>query len=103
MYLIALGKCEYIDAFVDFLSTKHGLATLRAQDELGSRPHDYFLDRLVPICDRLLAAARGRGEITAEITGYELMRGIGNLCLFAADEDRYDARKLTHLLLAGTR
>ncbi|WP_020580410.1 TetR/AcrR family transcriptional regulator [Actinopolymorpha alba] len=94
---------EWIDAFVDFLATKHGLATVRTQDESSSSLHDYFLDRLVPICDRLLAAARGNGEITAEITGYELMRGIGNLCLFAGDDGRYDARKLTHLLLAGTR
>src|SRR5690625_238655 len=94
---------EWMDAFVDFLATKHGLATVRTQDESSSSLHDYFLDRLVPICDCLLAAARERGEITAEVTGYELMRGVGNLCLFAGDDGRYDARKLTHLLLAGIR
>ncbi len=94
---------EWMDAFVDFLATKHGLATVRTQDESSSSLHDYFLDRLVPICDRLLAAAREHGEITAEITGYELMRGVGNLCLFVGDDGRYDARKLTHLLLAGIR
>lgn len=93
---------EWLDAFVDFLATKHGLATVRTQDESGSL-HDYFLERLVPLCDRLLSAAREKGEITADITGYELMRGIGNLCLFGGDDGRYDARKLTHLLLAGAR
>ena len=36
---------EWVDAFVDFLATKHGLATVRTQDESGNL-HDYFLDRL---------------------------------------------------------
>lgn len=94
---------DWIDAFIDFLATKHGLATVRSHDDSASTLHDYFLDRLVPVCDRLLAAARESGEVTAEITGYELMRGIGNLCLLAGDGDRYDARKLAHLLLAGAR
>lgn len=94
---------EWLDAFVNFLVTKHGLATVRTHDESSSSLHDYFLDHLVPVCDRLLAAARESGEITAEITGYELMRGVGNLCLFGGDDGRYDARKLAHLLLAGIR
>lgn len=94
---------EWFDAFVDFLATKHGLATVRSQDESTSSLHDYFLDRLVPVCDRLLEAARAKGEISAKVSGYELMRGVGNLCLFAGDDDRYDPRKLTHLLLAGSR
>ncbi|MHC6176484.1 TetR/AcrR family transcriptional regulator [Glutamicibacter sp. X7] len=93
---------QWVDAFVDFLATKHGLANVRTSDESSSGLHEYFIDRLVPICDRLLAVARENGEVTAEVTGYELMRGIGNLCLFAGDEDYYDARKLAHLLLAGT-
>jgi len=94
---------EWMDAFVDFLATKHGLATVLTQDESATSLHDYFLDRLVPICDRLLVAAHESGEITAEVTGYELMRGVGNLCLFGGDDGRYDARRLAHLLLAGLR
>lgn len=94
---------EWMDAFVDFLATKHGLASVRAQDESSGSLHDYFLDRLVPICDRLLEAAREVGEVTAEVTGYELMRGVGNLCLLGGGVGRYDARKLAHLLLAGIR
>lgn len=94
---------EWMDAFVDFLATKRGLATVRSHDDSRTDLHDYFLDRLVPICDRLLTAARESGEVAADITGYELMRGAGNLCLLPGDDGRYDARKLTHLLLAGTR
>lgn len=93
---------QWIDAFVDFLATKHGLAGVRTHESSGGL-HDYFVARLVPVCDKLLDAARKKREITADVTAYELMRGIGNLCLFAGDEDRYDARKLARLLLAGSR
>ncbi|GAB3493173.1 TetR/AcrR family transcriptional regulator [Flexivirga lutea] len=94
---------EWVGAFVDFLATKHGLASVRTQDDSAGGLHSYFLDRLVPICDRLLAAARDSGDIAANITGYELLRGIGNLCLFGGDENRYDPRRLTRLLLIGIR
>lgn len=94
---------EWVGAFIDFLATKHGLASLRTQDDSAAALHRYFLDRLVPVCDRLLAAARDNGDIAADITGYELLRGIGNLCLFGGDENRYDPRRLTHLLLIGIR
>jgi AcrR family transcriptional regulator len=94
---------EWIDAFVDFLATKHGLAAVPGNDTDGGGLHEYFLDSLVAVCERLLTAARDAGEVNADISAYELMRGIGNLSLFAGAPDRYDARKLTHLLLAGVR
>lgn len=94
---------EWVDAFIDFLVTKHGLASVRTQDDSAADLHRYFLDRLVPVCDRLLAAARDNGDIAADITGYELLRGIGNLCLFGGDKNLYDPRRLTRLLLTGVR
>ncbi|OLT46679.1 TetR family transcriptional regulator [Saccharomonospora sp. CUA-673] len=92
---------EWVDAFVDFLVTKHGLAAVSGTESDEGGLHAYFLDQLLPVCERLLAAARDAGDISAGIGAYELMRGIGNLCLFGGDETRYDARKLAHLLLAG--
>jgi hypothetical protein len=41
----------------------------------------------------LLAAAAEAGEISADIDVYELMRGIGNLCVGADNDPRYDARR----------
>lgn len=39
----------------------------------------------------------------ARIMGaYELMRGVGNLCAGAEDDERYDARRLVGVLLAGS-
>lgn len=98
----ALG--QWIDLFVDFLVTKHGLAGVLQPDHAGfDTLHAYFLDRLVPVCNQLLAAAAGSGEIRSDIEGLELMRGVGNLCIGAGNDPRYDARRLVRLLIAGLR
>lgn len=98
----ALGK--WIDLFVDFLVTKHGLAAALRSDEAGFEAlHAYFLDRLVPVCGQLLAAAAAGGDIRPGLDAYELMRGVGNLCIGADHDDRYDARRLVGFLVAGLR
>jgi AcrR family transcriptional regulator len=98
----ALG--QWIDLFVDFLVTKHGLAAVLQPDNAGfDTLHAYFLERLVPVCDQLLDAAAGRGEIRSGLEGLELMRGVGNLCVGADSDPRYDARRLVGLLIAGLR
>jgi hypothetical protein len=49
----------------------------------------------------LLAAASEAGEISADIDAYELIRGIGNLCIGVDNDPRYDARRMVELLIAG--
>ncbi|RKE16878.1 TetR/AcrR family transcriptional regulator [Streptomyces sp. TLI_171] len=94
---------QWIDLFVDFLATKHGLASTQAADTGFDALHTYFLDRLVPVCTDLLDAAAGAGEIRPGTRAYELMRGIGNLCLGGDSDPRYDPRRLIDLLLRGLR
>jgi len=96
----ALG--QWVNLFVDFLVTKHGLAAVLQPDSVGfDTLHAYFLDRLVPVCAQLLSAAAEAREISADIDAYELMRGIGNLCVGADNDPRYDARRMVELLIAG--
>ena len=98
----ALG--QWINLFVDFLVTKHGLAAVLQSDNAGfDTLHAYFLDRLVPVCTQLLDAAGESGEIRSDLQAYELMRGVGNLCIGADADPRYDARRLVDLLIAGLR
>ncbi|NHC14612.1 TetR/AcrR family transcriptional regulator [Motilibacter deserti] len=92
---------EWVDLFVGFLVTKHGLASALRSDEGSAALHTYFLDRLLPVCADLLAAAANAGEVDPDVSAYELMRGIGNLCIGADTDPRYDARRLVRLLLAG--
>ncbi|MFI6293998.1 TetR/AcrR family transcriptional regulator [Nonomuraea sp. NPDC050790] len=93
---------SWADLFVDFLVTKHGLAAAMRNDAAGFETlHAYFLDRLLPVCAQLLEAASG--EIRADVDAYQLMRGMGNLCVGAEHDPRYDPRKLVATLVAGLR
>ncbi|MFE6448772.1 TetR/AcrR family transcriptional regulator [Nocardiopsis dassonvillei] len=96
----ALGL--WIDHFVDFVVTKQGLAAVLQSDDPCYDPlHSYFLERLVPVCTRLLDAAADAGEIRSDLDAYELMLGVGGLCAGAGGNARYDARRLVGLLIAG--
>jgi AcrR family transcriptional regulator len=93
---------QWIDLFVDFLITKHGLAAaLRSDSARFETLHAYFLDRLVPVCAQLLGAAADAGEILPGMDAYGLLFGIGNLCAGADGDSRYDARRMAGLLVAG--
>lgn len=95
---------EWIDLFVDFLVTKHGLAAVLQSDQTGfDALHAFFLDRLLPVCAQLLKAAEKAKEIRRGVTAYELMRGIGNLCIGDEDDEQYDARRLVGMLIDGLR
>jgi AcrR family transcriptional regulator len=93
---------RWMDLFVDFLITKHGLAAALQSDSARFQTlHAYFLDRLVPVCAQLLDAAADAGEIRPGMDAYELLRGVGNLCVGADGDSRYDARRMVKLLIAG--
>ena len=98
----ALG--QWINLFVDFLVTKHGLAHAMRSDQAGFETlHAYFLDRLVPVCAQLLRASVESGEIRPGFEAFQLMHGVGNLCVGADRDPGYDARRLVELLIAGLR
>ncbi|OLF15825.1 TetR/AcrR family transcriptional regulator [Actinophytocola xanthii] len=95
---------RWIDLFVDLLVTKHGLAAaLRSDSTQFDALHSYFLDRLLPVAARLLEAAADSGEVRSDLEAYEVMRGVGNLCIGADNDPRYDARRVVGVLVAGLR
>jgi AcrR family transcriptional regulator len=95
----------WVALFVDFLVTKHGLADALRGDDAGSDElHAYFVDRLVPVCGSLLDAARreqGLHDQGQVLNGYNLLKGIGNLCIGAAGDSDYDADELVQTLVTG--
>jgi AcrR family transcriptional regulator len=95
---------RWIGLFVDFLVTKHGLAeALRSDAAAFETLHAYFIDRLLPVCAQLLDAAAAAGEIRPGLDAYELLRGVGNLCIGADSDPRYNARHMVELVIAGLR
>lgn len=95
---------QWINLFVDFVITKHGLAeALQSDDSAFETLHAYFLDHLLPACTQLLDAAAQAGEIRPDMEAYQLLRGIGNLCIGADNNPHYDARRMVELVIAGLR
>jgi AcrR family transcriptional regulator len=96
---------QWVDLFVEFLGTKHGLAAAMRNDPDGfTAMHALFLDRLVPVLADILAAAKAEGEVTAEISAYQLIRALGDICAGAEMVDpAYDAGLTVRLLLDGCR
>lgn len=93
---------EWVHLFVDFVVTKHGLAAALRSDSAGfDALHAYFLDRLVPVCAQLLDGAEKADEVAPGTSAYELMRGIGNLCIGGEGDARYDPRRMIELLIRG--
>ncbi|MFC7622141.1 TetR/AcrR family transcriptional regulator [Microlunatus sp. GCM10028923] len=93
---------RWIDLFVDFLVTKHGLAdALRSDSGRFATLHRQFLDRLLPVAAELLEAAVAAGELRSGTEPYELMRGIGNLCIGGDADPGYNPRNLINLVLRG--
>lgn len=93
---------QWIDLFIDFLVTKHGLAAALRSDRAGFVAlHTYFLDRLVPACAQLLQAAADAGEIQPGQDARDLLHAVGNLCIGAGNGQSYNARRMVHLLVAG--
>lgn len=57
----------------------------------------------MPVCAQLLDAAAAAGEIRPDMDAYELLRGVGNLCIGAENNPRYNARRMVELVIAGLR
>ena len=94
----------WIHLFVDFLTTKHGLAAALQSDKPSfDALHASFLNRMVPVCADLLDAAKQAHEVRSDVGALELMWGIGSLCANSAKEPQINARRLVDLLLTGLR
>jgi hypothetical protein len=97
-----LALFQWIALFVELLVTKPDLAEALHGDGADSDGlHAYFVDRLVPVCAMLLDAATKKNTRKPRVGAYGLMRGIGNLCIGAGNDPRYEPRKLVHALVSG--
>lgn len=92
----------WVALFVKFLVTKHGLAgALRADNTESDALHAYFVGRLLPVCGTLLDAASESVGAAPTADPYNVLKGIGNLCIGASHDPKYDANHLVQLLISG--
>ncbi|SKQ79743.1 TetR family transcriptional regulator [Mycobacteroides abscessus subsp. massiliense] len=93
---------SWVARFADFLVTKHGLAEALQSDQAGFESlHVEFVERLLPVLDELLQASAAAGHTRADVRAYDLMLGVGNLCIGVETFPGYRARDMIELLLAG--
>lgn len=94
----------WIQRFVDFISTKRGLAAaLHSGDPAYEALPDYFDQRLRPALDSLLAAAEAAGEIRPGVDPDELLRATASLASSSRENAPDSARRMVALLVDGLR
>lgn len=94
----------WTDAFIEYAATKRGLAA--ALKSMIAERSEFFQEareRMVAAAQSLLDAAGEAGEIRSEITGSDLIRGMGGICMQAGNPDPEQARLLVGLLIDGLR
>lgn len=93
---------SWVGLFVEFLTTKHGLASAMSSDgeEFGSL-HAYFLDRLVPACGQILDAGVAARELRSDIPAPLLLRAVGNLCVTSRFDRANETRTMVDVFLDG--
>ncbi|UMB69593.1 TetR/AcrR family transcriptional regulator [Mycobacterium paraterrae] len=90
--------------FAEFLVTKHGLARALRSDQPGFEAlHAEFLDRLLPVCDRLLKGVAASGLPCEDIRPLDFLHGVGNLCIGVEADPEYDAHGMIDLFIAGLK
>lgn len=93
---------SWVHRFADFLVTKHGLAQALGSDQAGfDGLHAEFLQRLLPVCDRLLKAAVASGLPRRGVRSLDFLHGIGNLCIGVEVDPGYDVHGMIDLFIAG--
>lgn len=95
---------KWLHRYTQFLSAKKGLATaLHSGDPAYAMLPEYFRTKFEPTLAKLLQDASKSGDIKTEVSPYDLLRGIGNLCVASGDDAREHIKRMINLLIDGLR
>ena len=95
---------RWMQRYVDFISTKRGLAAaLHSGDQAYIALPGYFNKRLQPALKTLLDAAVTTGSVRPGIEAADLLYAVATLCRGPHDEEPIYARKMVELLVDGLR
>lgn len=103
-YEPADALARWLQRYVDFLTTKRGLATaLHSGDPAYAALPAYFDKHLHPALQGLLDTAVAAKALRADIEAEDLLRAVASLCRSRRDEEPAYARKMVDLLVDGLR
>jgi len=98
----ATALAQWLDRYTAFVATKRGLATaLHSGDPAFDALPGYFWERLGPVLDELLEAAKATGEIRADVSAKDLLTAVALLCHPAPDTDPEYSQRMVGLLIDG--
>jgi AcrR family transcriptional regulator len=96
---------EWMDRFVDYMTTKRGMAdALRAVIASGGNPFAESRDRLLGAIGPLLEAGAAAGVLRGDVLAGDVLAGLSGISLAAGDPaQREQAGRLLDLLVDGLR
>lgn len=100
----AEALAAWLILYTRFLATKQGLAAaLHSGDAAFATLPDYFRRRFEPALSMLMQSAARTGEVRADVSPYDLLRGIGNLAVASGEDGTAHIERMVMLLLDGLR
>ena len=95
----------WMDRFVDYMSTKHGMAdALRAVIASGGNPFAESRDRLLAAVTALLEAGVAAGTLRSDIAPADVLTSLSGVSMVTANQAQPDqARRILDLLIDGLR
>lgn len=100
----ATALTQWLDRYTAFVATKRGLATaLHSGDPAFDALPGYFWERLGPVLDELLDAAKATGDIRADVSAKDLLTAVALLSHPAPDTGPTYSQRMVSLLIDGMR
>ncbi len=76
-----VALAQWIQRYTELVATKAGLASaLQSADAAHQAMRVHFHQRMEPVLEALLAAARAAGEIRADVTAADILYAVALLC-----------------------
>ncbi len=100
----ATALTQWLDRYTAFVATKRGLATaLHSGDPAFDALPGYFWERLGPVLDDLLDAAKATGDIRSDVSAKDLLTAVALLSHPVPDTGTEYSRRMVTLLIDGMR
>ncbi|UFN48924.1 TetR/AcrR family transcriptional regulator [Roseomonas sp. OT10] len=92
----------WLQRYAEFIETKHGFsAALHSGDPDYDELPIHFRMRFEPALENLLETARSAGVVRADVTAFDLLRGIGNLATASGPGGPAHVRVMLGLIVDG--
>jgi AcrR family transcriptional regulator len=96
--------CAWVDRFVKFVATKHGLAeALHSADPAYEGLPTTLLESLDPALESLLGRGIAAGEIRSDVTARDILVAVALLCQPVPGHDRTFNERVVRLFVEGLR